>query len=88
MTSQGELWPVVLQSLQSGGWVHVNEIYDHVQQHVRLDQEDLQDHAEGSEFPRWKRTALHALYYHKTKGRKTGKIQWQGGRTGLYRLNN
>jgi hypothetical protein len=83
MSSQKVLWPAVVESLGGGGWVHVHKIFDHVQQHVDLDQDDHQDHGPDSGYPRWKRNVLHVLY----RLKESGETHWAGGKSGRYRLN-
>lgn len=69
MTQSSAVWTILQRHVPKRQWVSLGEIYEIVQTHWTLDNEDLQVHA--SDTPRWKFTVRRLL---ETK-KRTGSIQ-------------
>ena len=79
MTRQSKIWDCIVNHFPRRRWASLEEIYALVQNHLRLDREDLELYSPRSRIPKWKRNVRNVLQYRKT----TGKIEWDG--LGKYR---
>ncbi len=55
-------------------WLPLQEIYDLISRHAKLDDEDYEPQSPSSDIPKWKRNVRNVLQYRK----KTGEIEWDG----------
>jgi len=74
MTHLPEIWAVLKGHLRRGTWVHITQIYDLVERHIKLDDDDYEPQCPGSSIPKWKRNARNVLQYRKSRR----EILWDG----------
>ena len=67
-----EIWDLIRTYLPRGTWIHIHEIYDLVENHADLDNDDFYPQSPTSDIPKWKRNVRNVLQYRKG----TLEIQW------------
>ena len=74
MTRLPEIWDIIRRYLPNHRYMSLQEVYQVVERHANLDQEDYEAQSPGSDVPKWKRNVRNVLQYRK----KTGKVEWDG----------
>ena len=69
-----EIWDIIRANLNKDRWVSLDEIYRIVEAQGKLDDDDWEPQAPGSDIPKWERNVRNVLQYRKT----TGEIEWDG----------
>lgn len=72
MTRLPEIWIIIQNRTPKNQWISLDEIYQVVQQHGNLDNEDYEPQSPKSNLPKWKRNVRNVLQYRK----RTGEIRW------------
>ena len=68
------IWNIIKCNMPQGQWIHLDEIYNIVEKHGKLDAEDYEPQSPVSDLPRWKRNVRNVMQYRKEKG----EIEWDG----------
>jgi hypothetical protein len=74
MTHLPDIWSIIRFHMPRDTWMVLGDIYDLVEQHTSLDEEDMGPQAPGSTIPKWKRNVRNVLQYRK----RTGEVLWNG----------
>ncbi len=72
-----EIWDIIQTHIPRGRWISIVEIYQIVEHHGNLENDDLQPQSPSSNIPKWKRNVRNVLQYRKDR-KGTGEIQWDG----------
>jgi hypothetical protein len=67
-----EIWAIIQKYMPHGTWTHIHQIYDIVEKHTDLDDDDFYPQSPTSGIPKWKRNVRNVLQYR--KGKK--ELQW------------
>ena len=70
-----EIWDIIQRRMPKGLWIPLQRIYQMVEEHGNLDDEDFEPQSPTSDIPKWKRNVRNVLYY---RNNKTKEIQWDG----------
>ena len=75
-----EIWDIILNHMPRDRWVSLEKIYELIEHHTVLDEDDFNPQSPDSDIPKWKRNVRNVLQYRKT----SGEIDWN--RKGSYLL--
>lgn len=68
-----EIWKILQEYMQRGTWTHIHQIYDLVEKHDDLDDNDFYPQSPTSNIPKWKRNVRNVLWY---RTNVTKELQW------------
>jgi hypothetical protein len=74
MTTLPEIWQCLTTSMPQGRWLALSEIYQLIENNIKLDKDDYNGQSPNSEIPKWQRNVRNVLQYRK----KTREIEWDG----------
>jgi hypothetical protein len=69
-----EIWDIMLKHMDRDSWVSLPRIYELIECHSVLDDEDFYPQAPSSDIPKWKRNVRNVLQYRKS----SGELRWNG----------
>ena len=69
-----EIWEIIQKYMPRGMWIHIHKIYEMVDKHSDLDDEDFYPQSPTSNIPKWKRNVRNVLQYRK----ETKELKWNG----------
>lgn len=72
MTTLPEIWQCLTDTMPRGRWTALSEIYQLIENNIRLDNDDFNWQSPNSAIPKWQRNVRNVLQYRK----KTGEIEW------------
>jgi hypothetical protein len=70
-----QIWELFQLHMKTDTWYPIETIYQIIEKHHQLDDEDFEPQAPTSSIPKWKRNVRNVLQYRKTKN----QLQWDGG---------
>ena len=68
-----EIWSIIQQHMPHRSWTHIHDIYDLVEQHADLKDDDFDPQSPSSDIPKWKRNVRNVLQYRK---KNKNELQW------------
>ena len=68
-----EIWEILQEYMQRGTWTHIHQIYDLVEKHADLDDNNFYPQSPTSNIPKWKRNVRNVLWY---QTNVTKELQW------------
>jgi hypothetical protein len=74
MTTLTEIWQCLTTTMPQGRWLALSEIYQLIENNMRLDKNDYNGQSPISDIPKWQRNVRNVLQYRKN----TGEIEWDG----------
>lgn len=69
-----QIWSILRTRMPNSGWLSLQDIYELVDSHGILDDEDYEPQSPTSDLPKWKRNVRNVLQYRKQRG----EIEWDG----------
>ena len=63
-----QIWDLLQLHMNTDAWYPIETIYQMIEEHYQLDDEDFEPQAPTSSIPKWKRNVRNVLQYRKTKG--------------------
>ena len=70
-----QIWDLLQLHMNTDTWYPIETIYQMIEEHHQLDEEDFEPQVPTSTIPKWKRNVRNVLQYRKTKN----QLQWDGG---------
>ena len=67
-----KIWEIIQENMPRRTWTHIHKIYDLVEKHAALDDDDFYPQSPTSDIPKWKRNVRNVLQYRKG----TNELQW------------